>query len=456
MTTDGIKEPPRMLTGTIGYLGPGLIISASLVGAGELVATTKLGAEVGFTLLWLILVGCIIKVFVQIEMARYAIGTGETTLTAFNRIPGPLSLLGNQRIAQLPLFRANWVVAIWLIALALTYAAFGGIMGGVVQAAAIGFDVPQQGAAFVITIFTIVILVFGQYKGIELTATTLVVGFTFITLATAAALSATPFAPSAADVVEGLKFRFPEGGAALATALATFGLIGVTSGEIVGYPYWCVEKGYARFTGPRTSDEAWIARANGWVRVMKVDSLLALVIYTVATIAFYFIGAAVLNPQGLNPDGMELISTLIAAYTPVFGDIAKWLLVVGAVAVLYSTYFVAMAVSTRTLTDFSSIIGLVDRNDPAQMQRSVTRFAVLLPLFVLAIYWTGINPVRLIIIGGIAQALFLPIASLAVLYLRYRVTPAELRPGPLWDAALLASSATFVAVGLFSFFRFFA
>ena len=45
---------------------------------------------------------------------------------------------------------------------------------------------------------------------------------------------------------------------------------------------------------------AWEARALGWIRVMKVDASLSLVIYTAATVAFYFLGAAVLHREGLQ------------------------------------------------------------------------------------------------------------------------------------------------------------
>ena len=55
-------EPPKGLKGILRYLGPGLIIAASIVGSGELIATTKTGAEAGIDLLWLIILGCVIKV----------------------------------------------------------------------------------------------------------------------------------------------------------------------------------------------------------------------------------------------------------------------------------------------------------------------------------------------------------------------------------------------------------
>ena len=51
LTAEGIKEPPVGWKSSFKYLGPGLILSASIVGSGELIVTTALGAEVGFALL---------------------------------------------------------------------------------------------------------------------------------------------------------------------------------------------------------------------------------------------------------------------------------------------------------------------------------------------------------------------------------------------------------------------
>ena len=60
-----IQAPPSTVLGILQRLGPGLVIAGSIVGSGELIATTSVGATAGFTLLWLILLGCVIKVFVS-------------------------------------------------------------------------------------------------------------------------------------------------------------------------------------------------------------------------------------------------------------------------------------------------------------------------------------------------------------------------------------------------------
>ena len=42
-----IKDPPENFFGILRHLGPGFILSAAVVGSGELIATTSLGAKAG-------------------------------------------------------------------------------------------------------------------------------------------------------------------------------------------------------------------------------------------------------------------------------------------------------------------------------------------------------------------------------------------------------------------------
>ena len=43
-----IKKPPDTVLGVLSHLGPSMILSASVVGSGELIMTTTLGAQAGF------------------------------------------------------------------------------------------------------------------------------------------------------------------------------------------------------------------------------------------------------------------------------------------------------------------------------------------------------------------------------------------------------------------------
>src|SRR6478672_11865881 len=132
-----IEEPPVDVPGIIMRLGPGLIIAGSIVGSGELIGTTKTGAEAGFYLLWLIIIGCVIKVFVQVELGRDAIVRGKTTMAALSEVPGP-AVKGH----------GNWLLWYYFLMFAAGIGQLGGIVGGVGQAMAISMPLTQQGREF--------------------------------------------------------------------------------------------------------------------------------------------------------------------------------------------------------------------------------------------------------------------------------------------------------------------
>jgi Mn2+/Fe2+ NRAMP family transporter len=496
-----IEPPPQTIAGIMRQLGPGVILAASIVGSGELIATTKTGAQAGFWLLWLIVIGCVIKIFAQVEFGRYAISTGRATMAALDEVPGP-------RPAG-----THWILWYWLVMFVVGLAQLGGIVGGVGQAlamnaplngsfnelldqqkdwdrvarllqkqlrtneaAALASGDPQvrrdaeerirhsieaelgerpswrSGARFywaddvwwsiIVTLVTVVILVLGHYATIERLSAVLVASFTLVTVFTVIALQTHPrWAVHWGDIGKGLSFRLPpltqgvSPWTPLATALATFGIIGVGTNELITYPYWCLEKGYARFTGPRDDTPEWGERARGWMRVMRWDAGISMIIYTFATIAFYLLGAAVLNRQRLDPAGNEMISTLAEMYKPVFGVWAKWLFLFGAFAVLYSTFFVANAGHTRVASDAVRVFGVGAQTEKAR-QWWILVFCFAFPLFALGCYVFIRYPARLILASGVMQGIMLPMLAGATLYYRYSRCDKRITPGRLWDLML--------------------
>ncbi|MFO0919561.1 MAG: Nramp family divalent metal transporter [Planctomycetaceae bacterium] len=515
--TAGIVNPPNTFWGILKSLGPGLIIAGSIVGSGELIGTTKAGAQAGIVLLWLIIIGCLIKVFVQVELGRYALSEGESTLAALDRLPGPR-------------WRVHALVWYWCIMVLAGFGQLGGIVGGVGQSLAITFPVTgdyltairtpshsdlqkfidweddavaggQKLAALspaereridnnrewmreqlnalgapgearlaevragtktkdpitlddrlwaaVIAVMTSLLLGVGRYRVIQDFSTILVVVFTFVTIGNVFALQTTAdWHIPASEFLEGLKFRLPQGKEAIATALAVFGIIGVGASELIAYPYWCLEKGYARFAGRRSPDAAWAVRAKGWIRVMIIDALVSMVVYTIATLAFYLMGVAVLHNAGRDPEGMRMVTTLAFAYEPVFGAHAKWLFLLGAVAVLYSTFLVANASNSRMVLDALKLFGVVDRYQQSAHDKWLTRLSMALPLVCLAIFIAGGDPITLVLFSGMMQALMLPLLAAAALYFRYTQTDSRLRPSPLWDLCLILSALGMLVAGL--------
>jgi len=671
----GTQEPPRGLFPTLRRIGPGLIIAGSIVGSGELIATTKTGADAGFWLLWLIVIGCLIKVFVQVELGRYTISSGETTITAMNRVPGPR--LGH---------RGNWILWYWFVMFVASIAQLGGIVGGVGQALSISLpltadgrlydriaqaegkiqvdvalwkrrdlskpegefalpigtdivdrtmlstsrvcetlrtrlddryaaiqrellgaepetwdrlqaetielqqkrddlndlirhaervrdairfaegnanvgadDDPAKQLAFrtiaqmvratqeqwsalieldrlraevaaadaalsvaeagdresrieaarlalasaaeraaaleaecrlreadlgnetgrpltdafatyrseiaglsppiddklwagIVAIITSLILIKGRFGLILSFSTAMVASFTAATVLNLFLLqSHEAWSVSWNDLVDGFRFRLPPGQdgdswSALSTALKTFGIIGVGATELVAYPYWCAEQGYARFTGPRDESEDWARRARGWIRVMWVDAWGSMLIYTFATIAFYLLGAAVLGRSGVLPSESNLIRYLTVMFEPVFGSSARLMFLFGVFAVLYSTLFVATASHARVFGDALRVLRFVPPT-PRAYDLTVMTLSGLFPMICLAIYLVFPKPTFLVMLSGLMQAIMLPMLALTAIFLRRTRLDRRLAPGLLSDVGLIVSSLGMLVAG---------
>ncbi len=432
-----VREPPTSLSASLGHLGPGLVVTGSIVGTGELILTTRLGAEVGFIFLWFILISCFIKVAVQIELGRYTISSGDATLVAFNTLPGPR-----------PLGVAWWVWG-WFLMTLCVFAQQAGIIVGIGQSVHLlvgqfpwtsTVDASKTAWGVAVALSIVPILLSGRYGPVERITAMLVVLFTFGTVGNLFALRGTEFAIGASDVVSGLQFQMPDRG--LLIALGVFGITGVGAAELIFYPYWCVEKGYAKFCGPRDDSPEWAARARGWLRVLQLDAWLAFAIYSLTTVAFYLLGAAVLNRQGVLPAGTEMVESLSGMYRATFGQVGLVLFLLGAFLVLYSTKFVGDAANGRLLTDFFSMLFKLDFKSYKARRRFIGKVILGCSFLLVAIaLFFPSQPVVLVTVGAVAQAMTLPMIAAAALFLRYRKTDKRLvlpkwHDGLVWLAAL--------------------
>jgi hypothetical protein len=239
-------------------------------------------------------------------------------------------------------------------------------------------------------------------------------------------------------------------GAGLATAVAVFGITGVGASELFMYPYWCVEKGYARYTGKRDGSIAWRNRALGWIRVMNVDILASMVIYCVATVAFYMLGAGILHSQGLVPSANDMIPVLSRMYTQTLGEWALWLFYIGAIATLYGTIFAATAGNSRVLADMFRVMGGFPKGD-YQARLRVRNMIIWAHLIVpVILFFVFRSPVTMVKAGGVAQATMLPVISIGALYMRHRGLPKEVAPGTLATAGLWFAAVVIIAVMAYS------
>jgi Mn2+/Fe2+ NRAMP family transporter len=220
----------------------------------------------------------------------------------------------------------------------------------------------------------------------------------------------------------------------------------------MAYNYWLLEKGYAAHTGPRpgwTTGEAhrvWVKRARGWIKVMTLDAIAAMVCYTLVTVLFYILGAAILHRNGLLPEKNDMITQLGAIYTESLGPWAFGIFLGGALVVLFSTLFSALAAWTRLFSDAFSQLGWGDFQDPESRRKFVKGCAYVFPAIWGILFLTFQAPGVMVIIGGVATSFILLIVVYAAIIMHRRWAPRELGGGRPYRIAFVLSSLAILTV----------
>ena len=407
-----MRKPPQSLLQRLKYIGPSIIVTGSVVGSGSIALTPLLGAAAGFSLLWWLLLSMWSKPLIQAEISRYVIVKKQTFLEAFAHMPGFKTTIRGKT--------TSWLVWFMFIGVIPSIAGMGGLAGAVAQAG--NLMIPFISVeAWVVTgcLITWLILYWGSYKTLEKTLLAMVAFFSLVTLIIAISMQTTTYQVTGQDLIQGLSFSFPSNHVAL--ALAVFGFTGISYGEIMAYTYWCLEKGYAKEEGESLQD------TRAWIKVMQTDVWVTVLFVTIGTVPFFLLGAGVLNELGLYPppDG-DIIKTLLSMFTSILGNWAKWLFILLAFFVLFSTFISGTAAFTRTISDYLISMGLV-LEKPNTRQQLIKLIAFLVPLFSGIAYFLLPNPLTLIMIAGVWAALGLPIVNIGALYLVNKLEK-ELQP----------------------------
>lgn len=430
-----IKEPPTALAGKLKFLGPGFILSASIVGSGELIATTVLGAKAGFVALWIIIISCLAKVAVQLEFGKHAILTGETVMTAFNKLPGP------------KLGHARWSVWVVFLVTILKIVQLGGMMGGTVVILQLLFPaIPIPVWTFVTTIIVALLIYNGKYLIVEKGSLFMIAAFTILTLTSLVSLRFTPFAFTLEEVLSGFAFKLsPE---LIMVAIGAFGITGVASDEIIAYNYWCLEKGYAAYTGPKDDTPEWRQRAQGWINVMYLDAIAAMVIYTIVTVAFFLLGSAILYGRTDIPEGNGVINTLALIYTETLGPGIKTAYLVGGFFVLFSSLYATLAAWTRLYADIFGQMKWIDFGNLKQRRTVIALLSWIFPFCWAAAYLFIELPVVMVLFGGIVGSFLLLLVVFAAVNFKYKETT-DIPSGLFYNLAFWCSVVSIAFVGIY-------
>lgn len=436
ITQHTIKEPPVTFGSKLKFLGPGFILSASIVGSGELIATTVLGARAGFIAFWIIIVSCLVKVAIQLEFGKRAVLSGETPMQSFSKLPGPR------------LGKANWAVAAVFLLTLLKIIQVGGMLGGSAIVLSMLFPaLPVFAWAIVIAVLIAVLIYKNYYRLVEKSSLIMVVAFTALTIVSLVAVSFTPYRFTMADITSGLQFELPSHLVIL--AIGAFGITGVASDEIIAYNYWCIEKGYAAYTGPADNTAEWEKRARGWTSVMYLDALVAMIIYTAVTAAFYLLGASILYNRGEIPEGNALIETLAQIYTQSLGNSIRTAYLIGAFFVLFSSVFATLAYWSRLFSDIFGQFGWIDFYNPVKRKKTIAILSWIFPAVWVVAYLFIQLPVFMIISGGVVGSVLLLIVVFAALCFHYHKNYSSLKSSLFYNILFWLSVLSIVMIAVY-------
>ena len=408
--TDARPGSPRW-----SLIGPGIVVAATGVGAGDLIATLIAGSRFGYALLWAAVVGTVLKIALAEGVGRWSLASGRTMFDGWSSLPGGVG-------------RVNWATAYFGVYVVL----WGFVYGGAAMTAAAlplatlmpVLDLKAWG--ILSGVLGLILVWFGGYGLFEKIMTALV-GVMFVTVVGLAVI-VTPDLPS---LLRGAWPTFPEG-----SLFYTLGLIGGVGGTITmaAYGYWIMAKGWK---GP------------AWMRVMRLDNRVGYIITGVFVVAMMIVGAELMYAAGIALAGGDRgLLDLDEVLRERFGDVVGTLFLVGFFATTFSSLIGVWHGVSLMFADFFAHVTKRAGDEAVRGEKS--------PAFRGYLFWLTFPPMALlfmdrpfglIVAYGVLGALFMPFLALTLIWLlNSERTPKEWRSGWLSNGMLAAAAVLFCAL----------
>ncbi|MDP6634918.1 MAG: Nramp family divalent metal transporter [Phycisphaerae bacterium] len=415
----------RKRQGLLKIIGPGLLVAATGVGAGDLATGALTGTKLGLTVLWAVLVGALIKFILNEGLARWQMATGQTVLEG--AILRPRSVLS--RIVQ-SVFLVYLLMWSYFVASALMSAC------GVATHAMLplldsgGDDKILYGMAH--SVLGVVLVLGGGYKLIE-KVMSVCIAVMFVTVVSTAVM----VGPDWLQVVSGLTTPvIPQGGLVWTVALA--GGVGGTL-TVLCYGYWIREKG-------RSGPDA--------VRTCRIDLAVAYAFTAIFGVSMVIIGSTIT----VEGKGAKLIVTLAdKLLASPLGAGGRWVFLIGAWCALFSSLLGVWQAVPYIFADFCNIarsrspermpgptVEPVNTRQPAYRAYLLT--IAIVPMVGLFFSFTQVQRVY-----AVFGAMFMPLLAMALLFLNTRQdwVGAKMKNRLITNIFLVATVLLFLAAALF-------
>ncbi|MFG2682997.1 Nramp family divalent metal transporter [Streptomyces sp. NPDC048392] len=413
--TGGPDSAPRKSSWR--YIGPGIVVAATGVGAGDLVATLIAGSNFGYTLLWAAVIGCLVKISLAEACGRWHLATGRTLFDGWASI-GPWT---------------TWFFAIYAVIWGFVYGAAAMSSSALPLQALFPdvMDLERWGIAC--GLVGLVFVWFNKYSVFEKVMTVLVGVMFVVTVYLAIRVT-----PNLGDAFAGLLPVLPD---EKDSVLNTLGLIGGVGGTITlaAYGYWVNAKGWTN---------------TGWMKVMRLDNRVAYATTGIFVLAMLFVGAELLHSANIAIAGGDKgLIQLGDILEDQYGTATGKLFLIGFFATSFTSLIGVWHGVSLMFADFlarrrGEREARGDGLASGRRERSWAFRAYLLWLtFPPIILLFQDEPFRLIILYGVLGAAFMPFLALTLMWLlNSSRTPREWRNGGLSNGMLAMAGLLFLVL----------
>ena len=422
-------------------VGPGIVAAGVGLASGEFILYPFIASQVGLSFLWAALVGLATQYFINMEIERYTLATGETVLTGFSRLGRHWGLM----FVLLAVTANLWPGWVTSAATMVTY-----LVGGNVRWIAVGMLVA---IGLILTLSPVVYRALERIQIVKILAVGLLV-----VVAMLFAIPGEVFASAPASAAE---LRLPVDELGWALLLGALAYAGAGGGQNLCQSNWIRDKGLGmgvhapRIVSPITgeptahsgtgwrfdTDSESLARWRGWWRLANVEQLSTFVAISFATIFFTsLLAVATLSGAEALPRDISFLAlegqALSRSVGPWFG---KLFWGVGA----FSLFAAALGIVDYTSRLAADVVRTVYWRGGSES----LAYAGVVWLMVAtgsAILASGLDqPLVLLVIAGCVAAFMMFVYSALLIILNRKMLAPPLRPRAYRVAALVW------AVGLF-------
>lgn len=398
---------------TLKYIGPGLAVAATGIGAGDLVSASVAGAKYGVAVLWAVILGAVLKYVLNEGIARWQLSTNTTILEGW--------------ISRLPKFVSIYFIVyltIWSFVVAGALIAACGI-----AANAIFPEFSIQVWGIIHSLFSLILVYFGRYEVFEKVMKFFIV-IMFVTFIYCAVVLIPEVGISFGSFIPSI----PSG-----SGKFLLGILGGVGGSVtlLSYGYWIKERGWS------TKEE---------FKKSKLDLGVAYLFTGL------FAGAVLVIASEVSPEittGSKILLDMSARLQTLVGEPGKWIFLVGfwgavftsllgvwqGVPYIFSDYIITYNKFRAKESDTN-----VNPNDKSTFYYNIFLFFLAIPPLLLLLFN---SPTWIIIIYTITGSFFMPFLAITLLVMNNKLKwIGDYKNSLLINIVLILSIALFIYISV--------